>query len=123
MLSGAAGMVLATCLLRRSEGTFLEQLRNVRPLLADMLVGVATFLVLAGFIEGTFSQFNEPTLPYWLKIAVAALLFASFMAYLFIMPVQHRPRDEDEMVGENPQPAARFDWRGIFRRRQPESAS
>ncbi len=41
-----------------------------------MMVGAVLFLVLAGLIEGSFSQFSAKTVPYTLKIAVAVLLFA-----------------------------------------------
>ena len=41
-------------------------------------------LVLAGIIEGSFSQFSAKTVPYALKISVAVLLFVGLMTYLFL---------------------------------------
>ena len=84
----AAGLMLARAQLRRSEGSALAQIRAIRPRLVDLLAGAATLLVIAGLIEGGFSQINEPTIPYWLKITVASVLAALLVAYLFIMPVR-----------------------------------
>ncbi|MFO7898492.1 MAG: stage II sporulation protein M [Planctomycetota bacterium] len=87
-LAGLAGLMLARALFRRDDGSFRSQLRGMRPDLVNVLVGAATLLVVAGIIEGGFSQVNEPTLPYWLKIAVAAALFAGLVGYLFVIPVR-----------------------------------
>ena len=70
-------------------------MRKARPGLIDLLVGASTLLVLAGTIEGGFSQINEPTIPYAFKIAVACVLFALLLAYLFWMPARPRPDDVD----------------------------
>ena len=90
-LAGAAGFMLAAIQLRRDRGPFRIQLRAQKPDLIDLLVGAATLLVLAGTIEGGFSQINEPTLPYVFKIAVAGVLAALLFAYLFLIPVRPRP--------------------------------
>jgi hypothetical protein len=49
-----------------------------------MMVATALVLVLAGLIEGSFSQFSARTFPYPLKIAVAVVLLAALMAWLFL---------------------------------------
>ncbi|GEM_PF-2647040 len=68
----------------------------MRPRLAAILIGTACLLVVAGLIEGTFSQIHEPTLPYPLKITVAALLFGALGVYLFKVPVDpNEPKDQD----------------------------
>ena len=54
--------------------------RDPREQLESATVAV---LVLAGLIEGSFSQFTGRTFPHALKSAVAALLFALLMAWLF----------------------------------------
>ncbi len=82
------GFILARAQYRRDAGTTLGQIRTARPLLVDLIVGTACLLVVAGTIEGGFSQVNEPTIPYALKIAVAITLFATLLAYLFVMPVK-----------------------------------
>ena len=48
-----------------------------------MKVCTAVVLVLAGLIEGSFSQFSAKTVHYPLKIGVAAILFGSLLTYLF----------------------------------------
>lgn len=82
-----AGLMLARTQLNVQRGSTMQQIRRLRPELVDIIVGTSTLLVLAGLIEGWFSQINEPTLPYPLKISVAAMLFAGLIAYLFWMPV------------------------------------
>lgn len=87
VLSGMAGLMLGRVVLRRDDGPVGDQLRRIGPDLARILVAVATLLVLAGFIEGGFSQVNGPSLPYWFKITVAAVLGAGLCGYLFVMPL------------------------------------
>jgi uncharacterized membrane protein SpoIIM required for sporulation len=85
------GFILSRAQYRRDAGTTLGQIRAARPRLVDLIVGTACLLVLAGTIEGGFSQVNEPTIPYPLKIAVAVTLFTALLAYLFVMPVKPEP--------------------------------
>ena len=91
-----AGLLLAQTQFRKNEGSVLHQIRRMRPMLIDIMVGAATFLIAAGAIEGGFSQINEPTIPYWFKISVAVILFGAFMAYLFIIPAKPRPAAVEE---------------------------
>jgi uncharacterized membrane protein SpoIIM required for sporulation len=91
IIAGTAGLMLAARQLNRRRGTVLSQIRAVRPKLADILIGCASLLVVAGCIEGGFSQINEPTISYWFKIVVAAVLFGGLVTYLFIIPVKPRP--------------------------------
>ena len=51
------------------------------------MTGAALVLVLAGIIEGSFSQFSAKTIPYELKIAVSVLLFVGLMTWLFLRHV------------------------------------
>lgn len=89
-----AGLMVARAQFRRDGGSFMSQLRRIRPALIDLLVGTASLLVVAGVIEGGFSQVNEPTLPYTLKIAVAVALFVALLLYVFKMPARGRVQDE-----------------------------
>lgn len=93
VLGCAAGLILARAQLQRDGGSLATRLRRRRGALVNLLIGTATLLVIAGIVEGGFSQINEPTLPYWLKIAVAGCLFAMLLLYLFVMPV----RDDTDM--------------------------
>lgn len=102
-----AGLMLARAQLNVAGGTTWRQIRVMRPALIHILVGTATFLVVAGVIEGGFSQINEPTLPYALKIAVAVLLFVGLAAYLFVLPVAG-DRGKQEGDGQPSSIAPRF---------------
>jgi hypothetical protein len=57
-----------------------------------MLLGTAAILVLAGVIEGSFSQFTKKTFPYSVKIGVAVVLFVMLLGYLFL---RRRARPEE----------------------------
>ncbi|HEX6099778.1 MAG TPA: stage II sporulation protein M [Thermoanaerobaculia bacterium] len=84
IFGGAAGLVVGRALLMPGDLTRGASLRRVLPSVWRMIIGACLTLVLAGLIEGSFSQFSAKTVPYALKIAVAALLFAGLMAYLFL---------------------------------------
>lgn len=87
LLAGGAGFVLGRALWRRT-GSFGQLLRREAPGLAAMLLGLASWLIVAGAIEAGFSQIHPPLIPYAVKIAFAALLLAAFMYYLFFMPLK-----------------------------------
>lgn len=94
-LGCAAGLILARAQLTKDGRTLGQRLREHRAALVNLLVGTASLLVVAGIVEGGFSQINEPTLPYWLKIMVAACLFLMLIGYLFVIPV-----DDDTPAAE-----------------------
>lgn len=84
IFGGAAGLVVGRALLMPGDLSRGASLRRVLPSVWRMIIGASLVLVLAGLIEGSFSQFSAKTIPYVLKIAVAALLFLGLMAYLFL---------------------------------------
>ena len=49
--------------------TISARLRAVAPDLVTLIGGVAIMLVWAGFIESFLSQYHQPVIPYWVKIA------------------------------------------------------
>jgi hypothetical protein len=49
--------------------------------MAVILGGVAVMLVWAGLVESFFSQYHEPILPYWVKIAVGVVQLAGLVWY------------------------------------------
>ena len=62
-------VILATALIGRDSGLPLAQrLRLVWGDLVTLMGGVGIMLVWAGLIEGLFSQYHEPVLPYPVKI-------------------------------------------------------
>jgi uncharacterized membrane protein SpoIIM required for sporulation len=84
IFGGAAGLVAGRALLMPGNLSRGAALRRVLPSIWRMIIGVAVVLVLAGIIEGSFSQFSAKTVPYALKIAVAMLLFTGLIGYLFL---------------------------------------
>ncbi|HVE72905.1 MAG TPA: stage II sporulation protein M [Thermoanaerobaculia bacterium] len=88
VFGGAAGLVAGRALLMPGDLSRGASLRRVLPSVWRMMIGAALTLVLAGLIEGSFSQFSAKTIPYPLKISVAAMLFAGLMSYLFLRRTQ-----------------------------------
>ncbi len=87
LFAATAGLLMARCMWRRDGQSIRTKLLAIRSELVTLVVGSATLLVLAGLVEGGFSQVNEPTLPYPFKIFVAGMLFSLLLAYLFALPV------------------------------------
>jgi len=84
VFAGAAGLLTGRALLMPGNLTRGASVRRVMPDVTRMMTGAALTLILAGLIEGSFSQFSARTIPYPLKIAVAAVLFAGLVSYLFV---------------------------------------
>ncbi|HEX3128831.1 MAG TPA: stage II sporulation protein M [Thermoanaerobaculia bacterium] len=84
VFAGAAGLVAGRALFFPGNLSRGASLRRVFPKVWRMMVGVMLFLVVAGLIEGSFSQFSAKTVPYSLKIAVAVVLHMALLAYLFV---------------------------------------
>lgn len=82
--AGAAGLVAGRALFFPGDLTRGDSMRRVLPRVWRMMVGVMMFLVIAGLIEGSFSQFSAKTVPYPLKITVALALHLGLLAYLFV---------------------------------------
>ncbi len=83
IFGGAAGLLAGRALLMPGQLSRGASLRQVLPSVWRMILGAALVLVLAGLIEGSFSQFSARTFPYILKISVAIVLFIGLMLYLF----------------------------------------
>jgi len=81
-IAGAAGMRLGDALwFPRGIGR-AAALRQGAPAALRLLATAAGMLVVAGLIEGSFSQFTAKTIPYWFKISLAALLLTGAAAWL-----------------------------------------
>lgn len=87
IFGAAAGLLAGRALLMPGDLTRAASLRRVLPSVWRMMIGTALTLVLAGIIEGGFSQFSAKTIPYPVKISVAVLLFSALMTYLFVRRV------------------------------------
>ena len=58
------------------------EITRIRALLITLIGGVAVMLVWAGLIEGLFSQYHEPALPYAVKIAFGLAELAILVVFL-----------------------------------------
>lgn len=83
VFGAAAGLVAGRALLMPGNLSRASSLRRVLPSVWRMMIATALTLVLAGIVEGSFSQFSSKTFPYPMKILVAVLLFTALMLYLF----------------------------------------
>jgi uncharacterized membrane protein SpoIIM required for sporulation len=80
----AAGLRLGRALWLPGQASVGAALREALPSVARMLAATVVVLVLAGLIEGSFSQFSAKTFSYPVKTGVAAILFALLMGWLFL---------------------------------------
>lgn len=83
VFGGAAGLRAGQALLLPGDRSRAGSLREAFPSVWRMMAAAALVLVMAGLIEGSFSQFSAKTFPYPLKIGVAVVLFGSLLGYLF----------------------------------------
>ena len=88
VFAGAAGLMVGRALLMPGDLTRSASLRRVLPSVWRMIIGASLVLVLAGLIEGSFSQFTAKSFPYGMKISVAVLLLAGLLTYLFARRVE-----------------------------------
>ncbi|MBI5369399.1 MAG: stage II sporulation protein M [Planctomycetes bacterium] len=90
MFAGAAGLIAGRALLTPGDLARPAALRRVFPTIWRILATSALLLVVAGLIEGSFSQFSSKTVPYAVKIAVAVALFGTMATYLVFRPLARR---------------------------------
>jgi uncharacterized membrane protein SpoIIM required for sporulation len=83
VFAAAAGLRMGHALLMPGDAGQGAAVRAAFTSVWRILLTAALVLVAAGLIEGSFSQFSSKTVPYALKIAVAALLFAALCLWLF----------------------------------------
>jgi uncharacterized membrane protein SpoIIM required for sporulation len=84
IIAGQTGLVLANALIGWGRRERLAQrFRTVAPDLVTLIGGMALMLVWAGLVEAFLSQYHEPLVPYWSKIAfggVELVLLVLFLA-------------------------------------------
>ncbi len=106
-VAAAAGMIIARAMWTRGGeyGGIWLSVQAQKSQIVYLLAGSAHMLVLAGIIEGGFSQITQPVIPYFLKILFACVLFAALLAYLFVMPIKkpNQPQDDFEQFAQAPQ--------------------
>jgi uncharacterized membrane protein SpoIIM required for sporulation len=85
LVAGQAGLLLAGALIGRQTALPMgERLRKVVPDVVTLISGVALMLVWAGIVEGFFSQYHAPVIPYAVKIGfgvVELLLLTAFFGF------------------------------------------
>lgn len=86
LLGGQAGFALGFALVGWGNSVGLRRrLEAIRGDLVTLISGAALLLVWAGIIESFFSQYHEPYLPYWVKIAFGTIQLVLLFAYLFFV--------------------------------------
>jgi uncharacterized membrane protein SpoIIM required for sporulation len=91
LLAGQAGLMLAGALVGRHSALHVgDRLRRVVPEVVVLICGVAVMLVWAGIVEGIFSQYHAPVIPYNIKIGFGVIelgLLMFFFRYAGRRPV------------------------------------
>jgi uncharacterized membrane protein SpoIIM required for sporulation len=83
LIAGQAGLLLGrTVLVRNSRLSLRLRLRAIAPDLVTLIFGVAMLLVWAGIVESFLSQYHEPVVPYWAKIAFGMVELIALAAFL-----------------------------------------
>jgi uncharacterized membrane protein SpoIIM required for sporulation len=88
VISAGAGLLLARALIDPGLYSRADALRLAGREAAVLILGVASFLVVAGTVEGLFSPSSAPHLA---KFVVAAMLAAAFWSYLLLAGRGERP--------------------------------
>ena len=84
LLGATAGLVLAKALFLPGVQGRAAAMQTAGKDAVTLLIGATVTLLLAGAIEGTFSQLHAPVLPYGVKIAFACILTAVYWGYLLL---------------------------------------
>ena len=83
LFAGQAGLVLGKSLIGWGDRRPLRmRLRLVGPDLMILIGGVAVLLIWAGVVESFLSQYHQPVIPYWAKIAFGAVEFLFLIWFL-----------------------------------------
>jgi uncharacterized membrane protein SpoIIM required for sporulation len=83
LIAGQGGLVLGKALIGRGDRAPLAaRLRAIGPDLMTLIFGVAVMLVWAGVVESFLSQYHEPVIRYWQKIAFGAVELAALVWFL-----------------------------------------
>ena len=83
LIAGQGGLVLGKALIGRGDRAPLAaRLRAIGGDLMALIFGVAVMLIWAGVIESFLSQYHEPVIRYWQKIAFGAVELAALIWFL-----------------------------------------
>ncbi len=83
LIAGQAGFLVAKTLIGSgARNTLRARFREVSPDLVTLAGGFACLLIWAGIVEAFLSQYHEPVIPYWGKIAFGLLEFVLLILFL-----------------------------------------
>lgn len=83
LLAGQAGFLLADAIIGKGSILSLrERLESVTKDIVTIIAGAGVLLVWAGIIEGFFSQYHEPIIPYNVKIGFGVIEFILLVWFL-----------------------------------------
>jgi uncharacterized membrane protein SpoIIM required for sporulation len=83
LIAGQAGLLLGAALIGRGSRDPLRlRLAAIRSDLLTLITGITGLLIWAGLVEGFFSQYHEPAVPYALKIAFGLLELVLLILFL-----------------------------------------
>ncbi len=83
LIAGQAGLLLASAMIGGgSPQPLAMRMQGLRKDLVALIAGVAMLLVWAGIVESFFSQYHEPVIPYFIKIAVGVAELVGLCAFL-----------------------------------------
>jgi uncharacterized membrane protein SpoIIM required for sporulation len=83
LIAGQGGLLLGKTLIGRGDRASLtERLRAIGPDLMALSCGFAFMLVWAGIVESFLSQYHEPIIHYWQKIAFGGVELAALVWFL-----------------------------------------
>jgi uncharacterized membrane protein SpoIIM required for sporulation len=92
VLAGQAGFILAGALIGWGQRISLKnRLRTIAPELVTLLCGLAMMLIWAGIVEGFFSQYHEPIIPYDAKIIFGVI---ELMALVLFFGFSGKPKEK-----------------------------
>lgn len=83
LIAGQGGLILGRALIGwGTRESLRRRLRKTGPELVTLAGGIFLLLVWAGILEANLSQYHEPALPYWLKVAIGTAQLTALIAYL-----------------------------------------
>lgn len=83
LLAGQAGLLLANAIIGQGASISLKnRLKKISKDLVTLIFGAAIMLVWAGIIEGFFSQYHEPIIPYSVKIGFGSVELILLILFL-----------------------------------------
>ena len=77
LIGAQAGFLISAAMIGHGNRDCLKaRMRKTLPSVVTLIFGVAVLMIWAGVIESYLSQYHEPVIPYWLKIAFGIVQLA-----------------------------------------------